>query len=142
MSKISKPQFDKKLTLLSKQGQKPANEKPPTMGEPCATTNWDKHIHADHNLKSFVQIIDHPQKRGEKMAQFTFPQQGEIFVAAKELMHGFFWIWILIIEQATGRIIQKFSSSAIQFVTWDEEKEEEEQPVPVEDVLDPEAKAE
>ena len=140
MGKLNKPQFDKKLTLLSKQGQKPANEKPPTMGEPCATTNWNKHIQADHNLKSFVQIIDHPQKRGERMAQFTFPQPGEIFVAAKESMHGFFWIWILIIEQSTGRIIQKFSSSAIQFVTWDEE--EEEQPIPVEDVLDPEAKAE
>lgn len=124
MGKLNKPVFDKKLTLLSKQGQKPSNEKPPSLGESCATTNWDKHIKADHNLKSFVQIIDHPQKRGEKMAQFTSPQPGEIFVAVKENMHGFFWIWILIIEQATGRIIQKFSSSAIQFVTWDEEEAE------------------
>jgi len=115
--------------LLSKQGQKPANEKPPTMGESCAVTNWSKHINAGHNLKSFVQIIDRPQKRGERMAQFTFPQPGEIFVAAKESMHGFFWIWILIIEQATGRIIQKFSSSAIQFVTWDEEEAEPESEV-------------
>ena len=138
MGKLNKPQFDKKLTLLSKQEQKPSNEKPPTMGESCATTDWDKHIRADHNLKSFVQIIDHPQKRGERMAQFTFPQPGEIFVAARQDEFEFFWI--LIIEQSTGRIIQKFSSNAIQFVTWDEE--EEEQPIPVEDVLDPEAKAE
>lgn len=129
MGKLNKPQFDKKLTLLSKQKDNPSNEKPPTLGEPCAITNWDKHIKADHNLKSFVQIIEHPQRRGEKTAQFTFPQPGEIFVTVKEPMHGFYWIWILIIEQATGRIIQKFSSSAVQFVTWDEESVEPEDEV-------------
>ena len=128
MGKLNKPKFDKKLTLISKQKDRPSHEKPPSMGESCAVTNWDKHIQADHNLKSFVQIIEHPQRRGEKQAQFTFPQPGELFVAVKESMHGFFWIWILIIEQATGRIIQKFSSSAIQFVTWDEEEAE---PLPV-----------
>jgi hypothetical protein len=126
MGKLNKPQYDKKLTLISKQGTKPSAERPPTMGEPCATTNWDKHIQAEHNLKSFVQIVDHPQKRGEKMAQFTFPQPGEIFVAVRQDEFEFFWIWILIIEQSTGRIIQKFSSSAIQFVTWDEEEAEPE----------------
>jgi hypothetical protein len=72
-----------------------------------------------------VQIIDNPQKRGERMAQFTFPQPNEIFVAVKEPMHGFYWIWILVVEQATGRIIQKFSSSSIQFVTWDDDGFEE-----------------
>jgi hypothetical protein len=44
MGKLNKPQFDKKLTLISKQKDAPSHEKPPSMGESCAVTNWDKHI--------------------------------------------------------------------------------------------------
>lgn len=110
--KNSNPDKFKKLVLKQN-----VPEKPKTLGEPVSTTDWFGHIEKEHTLDSYANIV--PLPGGNKEVHVHTPNPGTKFIAEIEMVHSrYHWIWIYCIEIATGRVIFKENSGAIDFVIW------------------------
>jgi hypothetical protein len=117
----SKPDKFKKLTL--KQDQPKAPPRPPTLGEPTMTTDWDEHISSYHKIKHFAQIKT--EKDGRKQAYVTIPDPGTYFTAGREDFCGYYYIWLLCIQEKTRRIKFRINTVELDFVLWDVPEKEE-----------------
>lgn len=109
-------QPDKFKRIVEKQNLPP---RPPTLGEPCETTNWDEHIDAGHKIKHFVKIQDLPNK--QKEAVVHTPEDNKYFIATKEMFgdKGYYYVWILCLTHGSARINWRVNTGDIHFVLWD-----------------------
>jgi len=123
MSKINKPTPDKFLKLVKKQDEPKPPPRPENLGESTLVTDWYFHIHAKHSIRNYTKI--QKDEKNINRAYVNTPNPGMKFVAVKEEMHGFHFIWILCVSEKTGRIFYKFNSGDVEFVTWDIPAEDE-----------------
>jgi hypothetical protein len=128
MSKTIKMQPDKFKKLINKQDEP---KRPTTLGESIMNTDWDYHMLNKHKLKNFTKvqedrdpltgeiIIDPKTKQPIFKAFINTPKKDQIFVCAKEEFLGYYYIWIICLNEKTGQIIFRANTGEFDFVTWD-----------------------
>jgi hypothetical protein len=126
MAKTVKMQPDKFNQLVKKQDE---NKRPATLGEPTGVTNWLQHIALGHNIKTYTHIKDTKDPKTGKIlkeAYVTKPNPGMRFIAVRENDFGYYYIWIICLQDGTDRIIYRINSGELDFVDWDVPAEKKE----------------
>lgn len=120
MSKTIKMQPDKFKQMVQKQDEP---KRPATLGEPTMSTDWDYHMLNKHKIKNFtkIQTTGKDPKTGKdiKQAFVNTPRLGQIFIPVREDFCGYYYIWILCLNEKTGQILFRANTGDLDFVTWD-----------------------